>query len=268
MPVEQVVEADPPVAEVDGERHALDDHRDRLGGAHRARRRLELDPAVLALAGAQLAEHLRRRGGSRRPARPSSGSDSAAPSAATRWVTIRTSSSAVAGVGQDDRVEAAAERARQLVDAPVAVVGGGDEVEARGGPAPRRRARGSGSVFSLSTVISASCTSLGIRVSSSMRTIEPRSIARNTGDGHERRVARTLGEQAGVVPAVAHRLLRRAGGALHEQRRVAADRRREVLADPRLRRAGQAEQQQRPVGGERGDRDLHQPARPDVLRRR
>jgi hypothetical protein len=40
-----------------------------------------------------------------------------------------------------------------------------------------------GSVFSLSSVMSASCTSLGIRVSSSMRTTLPSRIARITGLG-------------------------------------------------------------------------------------
>ena len=42
---------------------------------------------------------------------------------------------------------------------------------------------GTGRVFSLSTVISASCTSLGIRVSSSTRAIRPSRMAVITGDG-------------------------------------------------------------------------------------
>ncbi len=42
---------------------------------------------------------------------------------------------------------------------------------------------GIGSVFSLRIVISASCTSDGIRVSSSTRAIFPDSIARKTGPG-------------------------------------------------------------------------------------
>ena len=84
---------------------------------------------------------------------------------------------------------------------------------------------------------------------------------------HQRRLARPLGEQAGVVPAVAQRLLGGARRALHEQRRVAADGGGEVLADPRLGRARHAEQQERPVGGERGDGDLDEPAGADVLRR-
>jgi hypothetical protein len=43
---------------------------------------------------------------------------------------------------------------------------------------PGGSSSGTGNVFSLSTVTSASCTSLGIRVSSSTRTIEPARIAR------------------------------------------------------------------------------------------
>ena len=60
----------------------------------------------------------------------SAGSSSARPSCATRRWTISTSSSSVVGHRQDDGVEAALQRARQLVDALVAIVGGGDDVEA------------------------------------------------------------------------------------------------------------------------------------------
>ncbi len=42
--------------------------------------------------------------------------------------------------------------------------------------------------------------------------------------------------------------------------------RRQVLGHPGLGRARHAEQQQRPIGDQRGHRDLHEPARPDVLR--
>ena len=71
---------------------------------------------------------------------------------------------------------------RQLVDALVAVVGGGDDVEARA-PAPRCSSSGIGSVFSDRMVISVSCTSVGMRVSSSTRAILPASIARIIGLG-------------------------------------------------------------------------------------
>ena len=125
---------------------------------------------------------------------------------------------------------------------------------------------GMGSVFSDRMVMRASCTSAGMRVSSSMRTSEPASMARITGPGTSAAAARPLGEQPGVVPAVAQRLLGRARRALHHEGRRAADGRGEVLAHPRLGRARHAEQQERPVGGQRGDGDLDQTARPEVLR--
>ena len=125
---------------------------------------------------------------------------------------------------------------------------------------------GTGSTFSDRIVTSASCTSEGMRVSSSMRTRRPVPHGPVHRARHQRRLARPLGEQPGVVPAVAQRLLGGARRALHEQRRVAADGGGEVLADPRLGRARHAEQQQGPVGGQRGDGDLHEPAGTDVLR--
>ena len=125
---------------------------------------------------------------------------------------------------------------------------------------------GTGSTFSERMVTSASCTSEGMRVSSSTRTRRPVAHRPVHRARHERRLGRALGQQAGVVPAVAQGLLGRPGGALHEQRRIAADRRREVLADPGLGRAGHAEQQQGAVGGQGGDGDLHQPPLADVLR--
>ena len=126
---------------------------------------------------------------------------------------------------------------------------------------------GIGSVFSDRIVMSASCTSAGMRVSSSTRAIEPVGHGPHDRARHHRVAARSIGEQLGVVPAVADRLLAGARGALHQQRRVAADGRGQVLADPRLGGAGHAEQQQRPVGRERGDGDLDDPAGAEVLRR-
>ena len=113
-----------------------------------------------------------------------------------------------------------------------------------------------------------SCTSAGMRVSSSTRAMLPLAIAVITGLGTSAPRARALGQQPGVVPAVADRLLAGAGRALDEQRRVAADRRGEVLAAPSvLAVPGHAEQQQRAVGGERGDGDLDQAPVADVLGR-
>ena len=50
-----------------------------------------------------------------------------------------------------------------------------------------------------------------------------------TGTRDEGRTRRALGQEPRVVPAVADRLLAGARGALDEQRRIAADRRRQVL---------------------------------------
>ena len=114
---------------------------------------------------------------------------------------------------------------------------------------------------------SASCTSLGMRVEffdTRNRTALHRAIDRA---GHQCGDAGTFGEQARVVPAVTQLLLGRAGRALHEQRRVAADRGGEVFAEPRLGGAGHTEQQQRTIGGQRGDCDLDEPTATDVLRR-
>ena len=133
--------------------------------------------------------------------------------------------------------------------------------------ASRVSSSGIGSVFSDSTVTSASCTSR--RHAGELLDPHDRAALHRPVDraGHQRGGARAFGEQPGVVPAVAQRLLGRAGGALHQQRGVAADRGGEVLAHPGLGRAGHAEQQQRPVGGERGDGDLDQPPLADVLGR-
>ena len=88
-----------------------------------------------------------------------------------------------------------------------------------------------------------------------------------TGRGDQRARRRTFGQQQRVVPAVADRLLGSSGGALHQERRVSGDRRREVLRQPRLGDAGQSEQEQRAVRGQRRHGDLDQPAIADVLGR-
>ena len=166
--------------------------------------------------------------------------------------------------GQHDRVEAPPQGARHLVDAAIAVVGGGDEVEAGD-----RRHLG---------------VELGdrqhlLRQDRDEGVLDLRRHAGDLLDAHDasvlhrpvhrardqRRLARAVLQQAGVVPAVAQRLLGRAGGALDEQGRVAADGRGEVLADPRLGRARHAEQEQAAVGGERRHRHLDEATRSDVL---
>ena len=82
--------------------------------------------------------------------------------------------------------------------------------------------------------MSASCTSAGIRVISSIRTTCPARIAVITGDATSAASRRAFGDQPRVVPAVPDRVLGGPGRALHEQRRVAADRGREMLRQPGL----------------------------------
>ena len=107
----------------------------------------------------------------------SAGSASARPVSATRRVTIETSSSSVAGVGSTtalNRRVSALERSftplSRLFAVPITLN-------------PRRAwtsipSSGMGSVFSESIVINVSCTSLGMRVSSSTRAIFPSRMAR------------------------------------------------------------------------------------------
>ena len=113
----------------------------------------------------------------------------------------------------------------------------------------------------------ASCTSDGMRVSSSMRATAPRSMARMTGLGTTAAARRAFGQQPGVVPAVADGLLGRARRALDEEGGVAGDGGGEMLRHPGLGRAGHAEEQQGPVGGQRGDGHLDEAALADVLGR-
>ena len=195
-----------------------------------------------------------------------SGRASAAPSSATRRATIVISSSAVAGSGRTTVLN----RRRRALDSSLTPRSRSLAVAIRLKPRTAGTSvssSGTGSTFSERIVTSASCTSDG-HPGELLDAHQPAGAHRPVDRArHERRLGRALGQQPGVVPAVAERLLGRAGGALHEQRRVAADRRGEVLADPRLGRARHAEQQQRAVGGERGDGDLDQPALADVLRR-
>ena len=170
------------------------------------------------------------------------------------------------GQRQHHGVEAAAQRAGEVVDPAVAVVGGGDEVEAADG---------------LHLLPQLGDGQRLLRQDRDQRVLhvgrdagqllDPGGLALGHGAhdraGHQGVAAGAVGEQLRVVPAVADGLLGRARRALHQQRRVAADGGREVLGHPRLRGAGHAEQQQGAVRGERGHGDLDDAARPDVLRR-
>ena len=112
-----------------GQRDAVGHDRDRLGRRQRGRRRLDRRALVGGDARAQLAEdgddpldlgeRLEPAGSCRlRPERGDAGADD------LDLLLERV------GQGQHDGVEAALERRRQVVDALVAVVGGGDDVEA------------------------------------------------------------------------------------------------------------------------------------------
>ena len=66
-----------------------------------------------------------------------------------------------------------------------------------------------------------SCTSAGMRVSSSTRAILPRRMALTSGLGTRALIGRAVGQQLGVVPAIAQLLFAGARRALDEQRGVA-----------------------------------------------
>ena len=170
------------------------------------------------------------------------------------------------GQRKDDGVEAPPQRGRQIVHAAVAVVGGRDQVEAARSEHLRRqlgyrhrllRQHGDERVLHVGR-------HAGELLDAHQRTGLHRPVDRAR---HECRLGRALGDQAGVVPSVAQRLFGRAGRPLHQQRRIAADRCRQVLADPRLGRARDAEQQQGAIGGQGGDGDLDQSPPADVLGR-
>ena len=192
------------------------------------------------------------------------GSASAAPSSLTRWLTIAISSSTVSGSGRTTVLK----RRRSALESSLMPRSRSLAVAIRLKPADRRH--------------------LGVELGYRQRLLRQDhhervlDVGRHPGQlldacdrpgahrpvhraRHQRRLARALGQQSRVVPAVAQRLLGGAGGALHEQRRIPADRGREVLAHPGLGGAGDAEQQQRAVGGEGGNGDLHQPPPADVL---
>ena len=154
-----------------------------------------------------------------------------------------------------DEVEPALERRGQVVDAAVAAVGGGDDREAGLGEddVVARRARGS------------RCTSrTGSRSArpgrrwwsgSAPRSGRSRrcSIAVMIGEGIIDVAGLALGDDHRDVPRVLDVVLGGAGGALHDQRGVAADGRGQQLGEPALAGAGVADQQQAAVGGQRDD---------------
>ena len=84
---------------------------------------------------------------------------------------------------------------------------------------------------------------------------------------HQRLTRRPLGKKFGIVPAVAHLLLARAGRALNDARGITADGRRQMFRHPRLRRTRHAVQKKRAVGGQRGHGDFHETTTAYVLGR-
>ncbi|EAU61855.1 conserved hypothetical protein [Stigmatella aurantiaca DW4/3-1] len=168
------------------------------------------------------------------------------------------------GGGEHHRVEAAQQGAGELVDAPVPVVRRGDDIEARVGLDLAGELRhgqrllaeqGDEGVLHLA------------RHARQLLDARELSFAHGAhhGAGHQGLLRRALGQQPRVVPAIAQGGLVRARRALHEQGRVPADGRGEVLAQPRLGGARHTVEQQGPVGGEGGHGDLHQPRVADVF---
>ncbi|CCB76392.1 exported protein of unknown function [Streptantibioticus cattleyicolor NRRL 8057 = DSM 46488] len=252
------------VAEVGRQGEATGDHGDGLGGGERAGGRLDPGAPVGGDPFAQLAEDGDDAPDLVRPLRHRRQVDAAAD---LRDPAGDDGDLLLDGCGQwqDHGVEPPAQGAGQLVDPAVAVVGGGDQVE----PAHRHHL--------LAQLRYRQCL-LGEHSDQRVLHVggDPGQLldAREPAVGHgphdrsryQGLPGRAFGQQLGVVPAVADRLLRGARGALHQQRGVTADRRREVFGDPRLGGAGHAEQQQRPVGGERADGHLDDAPGTGVLR--
>ncbi|MPM57272.1 hypothetical protein SDC9_104094 [bioreactor metagenome] len=249
-----------------GQRHAAVDHRNRLGSGQRGRGRLDAHAlAVLGLAAAQFAEDLhhaldlferRRLGGQRQRA----------PHLADALHHDLHFFGLAGGHRQHHRIEAPLERARQLVHALVAVIGRGDHREA------------------LHRLHLAFQLGHGQRLFGKHRDQRVLHVGGNARElldacdlpalhgvdqraGNQRLLRRAVRQQLRVVPAIAQLFFAGARRALHQQRGIAAHRRRQVLGHPRLGRARNAIQQQRAVGGQRGHGDLHEARIADVLGR-
>jgi hypothetical protein len=167
---------------------------------------------------------------------------------------------------QHDRIEATLERAREIVHAFVAIVRGRDDIE------PLASLRLVAELGDGQRLLREDGNERVLHIGGNARQLlharnPPFAHPAHDRAGHERVERRPLGEELRVVPTVAHRLLGRARGALHEKRRVAADRCGEMLRDPRLGSARHAEQEERAIRGKRGDCDLDHAPLADVFRR-
>ena len=121
--------------------------------------------------------------------------------------------------------------------------------------------------FSDRIEISASWTSLVERVSSSNRPIDAGLHRGHDRRGDHRLPRLALRDDHGHVPRVLDVVLGGAGGALHDQRGVAADRGGQQLGQPALAGAGVADEQQAAVGGEGDDGALDEAAVAEPLLR-
>jgi hypothetical protein len=152
-------------------------------------------------------------------------------------------------------VEAALERARHLVDAAVAQVGGGEHVEAACREDDGVVAGQLGHVQDL-VGEQADQDVLDLRLDAG-DLLEPADPALGQrvvhGPAHECPRRRALGEQERVVPRVGDLVLRGARRALDGERRVAGDRCGEELRQHRLRGAGLADEQQAAVAHQGDD---------------
>src|SRR5215218_6198800 len=244
------------VAVESGARQASGQDADGLGGGERARRRLELCLAVFRHAAAQLAEHgydatdlLHRRLLGGQLQRPTQGRH---PPLHDLDLFVHR-----LGYGQNDRVEAACQCARKLVHALVAVVGRGDHVEALARldlGVEFRNGKGFLGEDGYEGILNFGRNTgqlLYAAHSARAHGVHHRAL-------HQGFLRRALGQEPRVVPTVADGGLIRTRGALYQERGIARDRGRQVLANPRLGRAWYAVEQQRPVGGQRGNGHLHQ----------
>ena len=223
------------VAEVGAHGQAVGDHRDRLRRGQGARRRLQARASVLRHALAQLAED----------------GDHATDllQGALRGRQLERRAEVLHAAGHDahlllrrgrqrqhHRVETASQRRREVIDTAIAIIGGGDEVEApvrlhlgaqlrhREGLLAEHRDEG--------------VLNVGGHTGELLDPGDPaRPHGRHDGGGDECRLRGALGQEPGVVPAVAHRLLRGARRALHQECGGSADRRGQVLTYPGLRRS-------------------------------
>ncbi|MND99869.1 hypothetical protein D3C80_922610 [compost metagenome] len=152
-------------------------------------------------------------------------------------------------------VEAALERGGHLVDPAVAQVGRGDDVEAGPGEQIRLHVLQFGDVQQpLGQHRHQAVLHLGDAAADFLEAQQAAAGHRPVQrPRHQRRRAGAVAQQQRVVPAVADLLLHHPGAALHGQRAVAADRRRQQLGEQRLGGTRLAHQHQPALAGQGDD---------------